>query len=93
MHVTPQLTLDVHPHPELDGEPGLLAGALKVTGEYMLNRDLNIGDELVVVIQSADGEVLTSAKAKVGPVTLGPIEDKDLGVIGTERAHRAKVTD
>lgn len=90
-----QLTLDILPHPSAAhrGDDALIAGTLKVSGELRVDRDLNAGDELIVLVQSADGEVLSQHQAVVGPVTLSPIEDKDLGIIGTERIHRAKVTD
>lgn len=90
-----QLTLDVVPHPELVqlGRDGIVVGTLKIAGEYRLDRDLRAGDELTVTIADADGEVIAHGLARVGPVTLSPIEEKDAGVIGTERAHRAKVVD
>jgi hypothetical protein len=90
-----QLTLDVLPHPRAAarGADAFIAGTLKLSGELRVDRDLNAGDELVVIVQDADGEVLAHHQAQVGPVTLAPVEDKDFGVIGTERIHKAKVTD
>lgn len=89
-----QLTLDVAPHPDIqhrDG-PHYISGTLKVGGDVRVNRDLQPGDELTVSVHNADGEVVGSERLEVGPVTFKPIEDKDLGVIATERQHRAKVT-
>lgn len=90
-----QLTLDVLPHPAAAarGEDAYLAGSLKLSGDLRVDRDLNAGDELIIVVQSVDGEVLSSHKAEVGKVTLAPITSPDVGVIGTERQHAAKVTD
>jgi hypothetical protein len=90
-----QLTLDVLPHPSAArrGDGAYIAGTLKLTGDFRVLQDLNAGDSLIVVVQNADGEVLSHHQAEVGPVTLKPIEDKDLGIIGTERIHKAKVTD
>lgn len=90
-----QLTLDVLPHPVAAHREGggYIAGTLKLTGELRVDRDLNAGDSLIVVVQDADGDILAHHEAEVGPVTLAPIEDKDLGIIGTERIHRARIGD
>lgn len=89
-----QLSLDVKQHPDLQYRDGTyVAGTLKVQGDYRVDQDLNAGDALIVVIQDADGQVLSQARAVVGQVSLLPIEEKDLGVIGTGRAHKAKLTD
>jgi hypothetical protein len=89
---TRQLTLDVHPHTEAARrEHHYIAGNLRIAGDYSVPHDLHAGDELTVTVANADGQVIAQALARVGAVTLTPIEDKDLGVIGTERVHKAKV--
>lgn len=89
-HAT-QLTLDVTPHPELSADAPIL-GTLKITGEYRVPYDLNPGDRLRVVVQSADGEVLDTHECEVGPVSVIPIVVEDIP-FGTERAHKAKIID
>lgn len=51
------------------------------------------GDEVVVIVQNADGELLAHRTAEIGPVAFLPIKAKDVGVIGTERAHKASLSE
>lgn len=91
-----QLSLEIYPHPQLqatkDGR-GPVTGSLQIAGALDVNQDLHAGQELMVLVQSADGELLSQHRLEVGQVALIPIKVKDLGVIGTERAHKAKVTE
>lgn len=82
-----QLTFEVAPHPEA-GE--FIDGSLKISGTFGCRKDLNPGDELTVQIANADGEVIASGLAEVGPVGFAPIKVKN-EVIGTERVHKAKL--
>lgn len=101
MSITPQtrLTLDVAPHPHLlalqrAGDELKIVGEVKVTGTFPVAKDLNHGDELVVTIAGADGEVLSHGLCTIaGPPPLVPIESKELGLIGYCRSHKAKVHD
>lgn len=94
---TDQLTLNVLPHPrlakDLDSGKLRIAGELKIAGALPIAEDLNHGDELLITIATADGRVLVRSYAEVaGPPPLIPIEDKDLGLIGYTRSHKAKPT-
>jgi hypothetical protein len=87
-----QLTFEVTPHRDLDDLR--IAGSLKLSGDLRVQRDLNHGDELLVTVTDADGSVLARAQATISaPPSFVPIEDKDLGLIGYDRAHRAKLGD
>lgn len=86
-----QLSLQVFPHPKLPPDAPLY-GTLKVKGELRVDRDLNAGDRLVVVVQSADGEVVTQAELEVQEPAFKAIKD-DGRRIGTERVHTGEVTD
>ena len=87
-----QLSFDVHRHPALQhSDHALLASSLKVSGAYGLRRDLQPGEQLMVIIQSADGEVLSQADAEVSTVGFAPITDSG-AVIGMERVHKAKIS-
>lgn len=88
----PQLSLDVHPHAALDEDDLLLVGSLKVKGAFRISRDLNAGDELLVIVQNPDGEVLCSSHAEVESPRFKTIKDKGTP-IGTERAHTAELLD
>lgn len=83
-----QLSFDVHAHPS--GTHGLLGASLKISGEYLIGRDLQPGDALQVVVQDADGEVVATAPAEVATVGFAPIKDDGV-VIGMERVHKAKI--
>lgn len=94
-----QLTFDVIPRviTNLRGEQRpaeVLASELTIKGEFRLGEvALEHGDELHVTIAGADGEVITSVVAEVSaPPSFVPIEEKDIGLIGYTRAHKAKLT-
>lgn len=92
-----QLSLIVKPHPALerkaaDGEPVYLQAELEVKVAIPVAQDFNPGAGFVVTIAGADGEVLGHARAELagkGAVRFDTIEDKDLGIIGTTRVHKA----
>lgn len=90
-----QLTLDVLPHREVlerqaQGDPTWVQGEIKLTGELDVSQDLNAGERLLVTVADEDGQVITRGYFEVGDIGLVPIRDKDLGVIGTMRTHKAK---
>lgn len=87
-----QLTFDVKP---LSIQGGLrINGSLKIAGALNVPYDLNHGDMLLIQVTGMDGEVLATSEATISaPPSFVPIEDKDLGLIGYERAHRAKLVD
>lgn len=85
-----QLSLQVFPHPGLPADAPIV-GTLKVKGELRVSRDLNPGDRLVVIVQDADGEVLTNAELEVEAPAFKTLRD-DGRPIGTERLHVAEVT-
>jgi hypothetical protein len=88
-----QLTFDVKPHPEARGDMRIV-GSLKIQGAIGVPCDLDHGDMLLVTVSGPDGEVLASCEATIAaPPSFVPIEDKELGLLGYERAHRAKLTD
>jgi hypothetical protein len=89
-----QLTLHVDPHPaarQADGEV-LIVGSLKISGSLRCPRDLQDGDELIVTVTGADGEVLSRHHAEVLTPTFARIEEKGV-VLGLERIHKAKIGD
>jgi hypothetical protein len=89
MTMTEQLSLDVLPDPRLV-PGGLLIGKLRISGEFGVERDLNRGEQIIVQISDADGQVITTALGMVSGVGFANIMDKE-AVIGTERQHRAKL--
>lgn len=90
---TTQLSLHVEPNPSLaqyeDG--GELYGSLKISGSLPVLRDLNDGDEVTVTVHGADGEVLTSSAATIAPPAFKPVTVTNIGRVGTERVHTAKL--
>jgi hypothetical protein len=88
-----QLSFETRPHPHAvreDDPDGYLQASLKIAGALWLDRNLYAGDELTVTVASADGEIIASGVAEVGTVSFPPIKEKQR-VIGTERAHAAKI--
>jgi hypothetical protein len=93
-----QLTLDVLPHPRVRqmqdaGDHVFLEGSLALKLDVPVRNDLNHGDRLMVTVADGDGTVLARAYAEVKSVELAPLEIKDIGIVGTERVHKAKLTD
>jgi hypothetical protein len=93
-----QLTLDVLPHPRVRamqeaGDHVFLEGSLTLKLDVPVRTDLNHGDRLMVTVADDDGTVLSRAYAEIKAVQLAPIDLKDVGIIGTERVHKAKLTD
>jgi hypothetical protein len=89
-----QLSLHVDPHPAArrpDGEV-LIVGLLKISGSLRCPRDLQDGDELIVSVADADGNLLSSHHAEVQTPTFARIEEKG-AVLGLERIHKAKIGD
>lgn len=84
-----QLSLDVRPHQELPSD-AMIYGTLKIAGEYRVPYDLNPGDRIRVIVQSADGEVLDQQEAEVGAVGVSTVFDDNIP-LGTERQHKAKI--
>lgn len=76
-----QLSLTILPHPEV--------AARQRRGDAVWLP----GDRLLLTVADDDGEVIGQAYAEVKGVVLEPIEDKDLGHLGTRRVHRAKLVD
>jgi hypothetical protein len=96
-----QLSLDVKAHPALerkaaDGEPVYLQAELEAKVLVPVDRDYNPGDQFVVTIADAHGEAVGRAYVELagkGAVRFDTLEDKDLGVIGTLRHHKATQTE
>lgn len=96
-----QLSLDVKPHPALehkarDGEPVYLQAELEVKVTIPVAQDFNAGDGFIVTIAGPDGDVVGRARAELGgkgAVRFDTLEDKDLGIIGTLRHHKATQVD
>lgn len=87
-----QLSLDVRQHPNAEQRgDGFLTASLKLQGALPLGRDLNPGDDLMVTVSSADGEIIATGTFETGPVGFAPISDKTAGVVGLERVHKAKL--
>lgn len=85
-----QLSLQVFPHPKLPPDAPII-GTLKVKGDLRIGRDLNAGDRLVVIVQDADGNVLTTSDLEVASPAFKELKD-DGRIIATERVHTAEVT-
>lgn len=93
-----QLTLDVLPHPAVQARRDadmhvFMEGSLTLKVDVPVPRDFNSGDRLLISVADDDGTVFARAYAEVGSVELSPIEIKDIGIVGTERVHKAKLTD
>jgi hypothetical protein len=89
-----QLSLRVTPHPGARKPNGeiLIAGSLKIAGSLYCPRDLQDGDELIVTVTGADGEVISRHKAEVQAPSFARIKDGH-AVIGIERIHKAEIGD
>lgn len=95
---TEQLSFDVTPRHagagvDPSGPPAEVLGAeLKLNGALGLDVNLEHGDELVVTIAGADGEVLARSEATVSaPPSFVPIEEDKVGLVGYVRSHKAKL--
>lgn len=93
-----QLTFDVAPRKVRrageDVPAEVLGGELKIKGGLRCDTNLEHGDELVIIVQGAGGEVLARCYAEVAaPPSFAPIEERDVGLIGYSRVHTAKVGD
>lgn len=82
-----QLSFEVDRHPRLPDD-GWLTGTLGLKGTFHMPQNLQPGDELVVVVQDADGVVIATSGAEVENISFKPIKDHGQ-VIGTERVHKA----
>lgn len=86
-----QLTLDIKPDPRVvSRKHPLITGSIKLKGSLRVGQNLNAGDRLVVLVQNADGEVLSHHEAEVEYVASKPIRDHG-DVIGAERIHHAEI--
>lgn len=93
-----QLSLDVKHHPEVErrlgaGEHVWLHGTLTTKIELPVREDYNMGDELMVTVTDADGQVVGRTIVEVESPHFKPIVEKGLGVIGEERVHKAVMSD
>lgn len=84
-----QLSFDVDPHPMLMGN-GFMMGTLKIAGEFAIDKNLQPGTQLMVVVSDVDGQVLTNGLAAITGVTFKTLTEKGVAV-GTERGHKAKM--
>ena len=92
---TSQLSFDVEPHPNTrhqDGSVVPLYGELKWSVAVDVDHDLQPGDQVVVTVASADGEVLGTSLGKVEDVAFKTIKEKGR-VIAQVREHKVKSTD
>lgn len=89
-----QLSLRVAPHPGARRPDGgiLIDGSLAIKGSMYCPRDLQDGDELIVTVSGADGEVIATHRAEVLTPTFKQITDGQR-VIGIERIHKAEIGD
>jgi len=87
-----ELTHHVKPHPAKAKRPdgGWLDGTVAIGGSFVLDVDLQPGDELTVQIANADGEVLTGGVVEVTTVGFKPVKVKGF-VVGKTRVHKAKL--
>lgn len=93
-----QLSLAILPHPELakreaDGDPTWIVGRLEAKLDLRVGQDYNAGDEFLVTVTGADGELVGRVTLEVEYVVPKPIREKGLGIIGMERIHKAKIVD
>jgi hypothetical protein len=84
-----QLSLDVLPDSRIV-PGGVFVGTLRVSGEFPVEEDLNRGQQLVISIADADGQVLATALAAVVGVGFVTLYEKETA-IGTERQHKARL--
>lgn len=84
-----QLSFQVDPFPGFEKRP-LLGATVKIGVELHVNKNLQPGDQLVVLIQDADGEVLSMGDAHVEDVAFKPVKDSG-DIIGQQRQHKAKL--
>ncbi len=84
-------TFDVKAHPAATRRPdgGFVDGAIGIGGQFVVERDLQPGDELTVTIASADGEVLAQSVVEVQTVGFKPVKVRGF-VVGQTRVHKAK---
>lgn len=85
-----QLSLAVNPEPEL-GPDDRVIGSLTIAGTFAIGRDLQRGDELIVTVAGADGELLAQGQAAVNSLGFKTIRDRHGDPLGTERKHGAKL--
>lgn len=86
------LSFEVKRYPSLKDrdDGGFLDGCLHLQGAFQVLVDLHPGDEVVVQIGGADGEILTGGVCEVVPVAFKPVFVKDI-CVGTTRVHKAKL--
>lgn len=94
----PQLTMNVRDHPNIvarrDNDLAtFMTGTLKLTGELPVDQDFNAGDALTVTVADADGLVIASGRFECKLPQFQEIKEEHAGVIGTNRAHTAKMVD
>lgn len=96
--VQQRLTMEVADHPnvaerEAEGLATYMTGTLKISGDFDVKRDLNPGERMLVQVMNEDGEVIARSYAEIVGPAFEPIVEKHAGVIGTNRAHKAKLVD
>lgn len=84
------LSLQVLGHRDLPTDAPII-GTLKVKGELRVDRDLNAGDRLLVVVQDADGGVIAQAHLEAEMPSFKTLKD-DGRPIAKVRVHTAEVT-
>lgn len=94
-----QLSLEIAKHPDILAREAAnhavyITADLQLKGRFPIREDLQHGDRLVVAISDADGQVVSRGYLEVdAPPKFEPIIEKNVGVIGLNRAHRATLTD
>lgn len=82
------LSLEVRQRPEL--EDPILVGSLELKGAIPVKRDLHAGQQLTVQIAGPDGEIVATGIYEVGLPGFKDVKMRGVGVVGTERVHKAK---
>lgn len=85
-----KLSFDVKQHPDCKHFDAPLGSSVKVSAELGIDHDLNPGEDLVVIVQNADGEVIASGELEVGKLGFDPIKEKG-NVVGMQRVQTAKL--
>lgn len=90
----PQLSFAVEPVARKgtdDDAAGYLVASIKVSGDFVVGKNLHPGEEFTVQIASADGEVIAGGVCVMEAGPSFPAVKNDGRVIGYERRHVLKV--
>lgn len=82
------ITLEVRQRGDL--EDPFLVGALRLSGDMPVKKDLNAGEQVTVQVAGADGDVIASGLFEIGLPAFKYVKMGGVGIIGTERVHTAK---